>query len=142
MIDQLKERDCAENIRKYKEQLRFLRVQSGLSQTSISHSQLDKQRRDMADRLNVTSYLALKHRLLNTYVHSYQQKLCLNNDKNVDPEEIAGHSLTVDFNEMLYLRNQSQEMGYDPYTQFIKQRNASRKENREKIKPVVECFRD
>ncbi len=79
----------------------------------------------MANRLAVDSFIALKHRLLNTYVHNYKDKLCL---ANID-EEVCGvknpsgtFSLTIDFNELVKLKQATEEAGWDPYTQFMKMR--------------------
>jgi hypothetical protein len=33
----------------------------------------------MNERLSVCDFMAVKHRLLNTYVHNYKDKLCLTN---------------------------------------------------------------
>lgn len=59
----------------------------------------------MANKLALNDFMAIKHRLLNTYVHCYKEKLCLNNDGE-DPIAKAngGFALTVDFNEMVQLR--------------------------------------
>jgi len=59
----------------------------------------------MAKKLNVGSFLEMKHRLLNTYLHSYKDKLCLNQNGADDmPDDTPGISLTVDFEEFLNLR--------------------------------------
>jgi hypothetical protein len=125
----MKERDCRSNIRLYKEQLRQLKVSTGLVQSTLSHSQLNKRRSDMAERLgSLNSHLALKHRLLNTYVHGYKDKLSLN---NVDEEGFggkkvakpdAGCTLTIDFNELAMLKQATEEAGFDPYSQYMKMR--------------------
>lgn len=77
VIEKMKERPCYANIRGYKNELKKLRIQSGCIQSTISHSQLNKQRVELAKRLNVNNFLAVKHRLLNTYIHNYRDKLCL-----------------------------------------------------------------
>ena len=59
----------------------------------------------------------LKHRLLNTFVHSYQEKLCLVNNemKNNAFTSAGGFSLTVDFNEFSNLEEKATKAGVDPY---------------------------
>jgi len=64
-------RDTKANIRDLKEELRTLKVMEGTYANTTSHSKLKKDRSDMAKTLSTLDQNALKHRLLNTYVHSY-----------------------------------------------------------------------
>lgn len=83
--------------------------------------------------------MAIKHRLLNTYVHCYEEKLSLNNA--LDPvEQINGSfALTVDFNEMVKLKQAAEETGYDPYSTYIKQKREQNQSRRDAIQAVVDC---
>lgn len=79
VLEKMRERNCPEKIKKYKEEIKQMRVQSGLSYNTISHSYLNQQRREMINNLSVNNFLEVKHRLLNTYVHNYKEKLGLTN---------------------------------------------------------------
>ena len=87
----------------------------------------------MAHKLNLGSdFLAVKHRLLNTYVHNYKDKLCLTSEDDMISKK-GGFSLTIDFNELALLKQATEEAGYDPYTFFIKMRKDQRKAKQQEV---------
>ena len=78
LTEKLRERPTEKNILKIKEDLIALKkISEGTHNTVISHSQLAKESKIMANKVVSTNYLVQKHRLINSYVDSYKLKLCL-----------------------------------------------------------------
>ena len=55
----------------------------------------------------LATHAAYDHRLLNSYLQQYQEKLSLSESKN---------NFAVDFDEYLLLKHATEEAGFDPYT--------------------------
>jgi hypothetical protein len=70
--------------------------------------------------------MACDHRLLNSYLHSYQEKLSLIDNRAlyfsalIEPEELC--TIAIDYDELNLLTHAANETGFDPYLQFIKNR--------------------
>jgi len=94
----------------------------GLTKSTMSHSIIQMELDKLAKHLNLGKLMELKHRLLNTYVHAYQEKLCLINSemKNNEFTSNGGFSLTVDYGELADLDERATKAGVDPYILFMK----------------------
>lgn len=83
VIDFMKERPCSKNMQRYREDLTDLRAGAGCAaNTNISHGRLKQEREDMIRTMKpLGTQMAYKHRLLNSYLKLYQERLSLLNTK-------------------------------------------------------------
>jgi hypothetical protein len=82
VLDFMHARPCLKNIKRYQEELVDLRSQYGTGNRKISHGRLQQERNELIKRTKpMASQLAYKHRLLNSYVQLYRERLSLANTK-------------------------------------------------------------
>lgn len=69
---------------------------------------------------NADNAFVIKHKLLNTYVHQYRDKLCLGNQELSVTTKDPNQHITIDYDELLELQQATEEAGYNPYEQYMK----------------------
>ena len=84
---------------------------------NISHATIQKQRDQLSVTIKpqVSTQIAFKHRLLNSYVGMYHERLCLKRSKKES-------ALTVDFDQLKKLTHATEHAGFDPYSNYVKNR--------------------
>ncbi|TNV80653.1 hypothetical protein FGO68_gene10165 [Halteria grandinella] len=149
VIDHMHERQCFKNIKKYKEELLDLRAQQGVGNRNISHGRLKQERQELIKNIKpLTSQLAYKHRLLNSYVQLYRERLSLANTKADFQSSLTSAqapvtqcTITIDFDELHRLTHATEEAGFDPYSQYVKimgQQRQQQKQAQGTVKKEVE----
>ena len=119
LIELMRSRPCSINIKRYREEMKGLATLRNEQQTfkNISHATIQKQR-DMLSvtiKPQVSTQIAFKHRLLNSYVGMYHERLCLKRSKKES-------ALTVDFDQLKKLTHATEHAGFDPYSNYVKNR--------------------
>ena len=137
IISYLKTRPCTDNIKKYQQELNDMRIMTGIQNMNVSHTHLHKQMAKVSSKLRAISYEAYQHRLLNTYIHHYKDKLCLANDTQ---NPLANDfTLTIDFSELNELKQATEQAGFDPYTHYMKVRRIQTRQKQDAVQAQVEC---
>ncbi len=78
VLQEMRSRPCRENIRKYRQEMKEFRALLGMGSVNISHGKLKLLRDEQIKNIEpLHSQMAYEHRLLNSYVQSYQEKLSL-----------------------------------------------------------------
>jgi len=114
-------RPCRENIRQYKKDMKEFRAMLGMGSVNISHGKLAQMRDEQIQNLGpLPTQMAYEHRLLNSYLQSYQEKLSLVDNRALyfsalcSPEELC--TIAIDYDELKRLTHAANETGFDPYT--------------------------
>ena len=81
IIKKMRERDSKKNIRDIREKIKQLNIDEGISQNMSSHTKISYDVRLEKKRASHLRGDEQVHRLLNTYVKSYQKKLCITEEQ-------------------------------------------------------------
>jgi hypothetical protein len=131
ILKTMKERDTFLKMREYQDSYDEIQYQRGVQiKINGSLTNIHKECEVLEEKYALRDETTRKHRVLNTYVHNFQNMLCLNqrSKEALDPHDPIskskdGFTLTVDFIEFNALRQLAQGTGYDENAQAKKFRN-------------------
>ena len=107
ILKQMKDRDTKQNIQQYQDDYDDLLYERGVElKKNISLTNIHKECDVLEKKYKLKDETTRKHRVLNTYVHNFQNMLCLN-QKSKEADNLKskdGFCLTVDFSEFDAMR--------------------------------------
>ena len=137
----MKDRDTKAKMQQYQDDFDALQYERGVQgKINGSLTNIHKECDVLEQKYKHKDETTRKHRVLNTYVHNFQNMLCLN-QRSKDADNFKskdGFCLTVDFQEFDAMRQLAQGTGYDENAQAKKFRNQVKKAKKQRIVAKVE----